>query len=135
MPARRSKDVPVLSRVILHVGDVTEAARFYAKLLGVEGRPAGGGRVYFDCGPVILAILDPGETPRPSVDIVYFTVKSAAKIHARARRLDCLDPQRFHEQPAGKLSVRPWGEKSFYVVDPWGNGLCFIEQATFFRAR
>jgi hypothetical protein len=26
--------------------------------------------------------------------------------------------------------VRPWGERSFYVEDPWKNPLCFVEEGT-----
>jgi hypothetical protein len=28
--------------------------------------------------------------------------------------------------------VRPWGEKSFYVTDPWGNELCFVQDGTLY---
>jgi hypothetical protein len=27
---------------------------------------------------------------------------------------------------------RPRGDRSFYVVDPWGNDLCFCENGTLF---
>jgi hypothetical protein len=27
----------------------------------------------------------------------------------------------------------PWGERSFYAEDPWGNPLCFVEEGTFYR--
>ena len=27
---------------------------------------------------------------------------------------------------------RPWGERSFDVVDPWGNDLCFCQDGTLF---
>jgi hypothetical protein len=30
---------------------------------------------------------------------------------------------------AASLSV-PWGERSFYVEDPWKNPLCFVEEGT-----
>jgi hypothetical protein len=26
--------------------------------------------------------------------------------------------------------VRPWGERSFYADDAWGNPLCFVENGT-----
>jgi hypothetical protein len=32
--------------------------------------------------------------------------------------------------PAGAPVVRPWGERSFYADDPWGNPLCFVEEGT-----
>jgi hypothetical protein len=33
------------------------------------------------------------------------------------------------------MVVRPWGERSFYVKDPWGNGLCFVDEKTLFTGR
>jgi hypothetical protein len=27
---------------------------------------------------------------------------------------------------------RPWGEKSFYVVNPLGNDMCFVEDGTLY---
>jgi len=30
------------------------------------------------------------------------------------------------------VTKRPWGERSFYVVDPWGNDLCFVEEGTLY---
>ncbi len=35
-------------------------------------------------------------------------------------------------EPAGEVITRPWGERSFYVVDPWGNDLCFCENGSLF---
>ena len=26
--------------------------------------------------------------------------------------------------------MRPWGERSFYAEDPWGNPPCFVEERT-----
>ena len=52
-------DVPNLFRVVLEVSDLKAAVTFYSKLLGTEGRVLRGSRAYFDCGSVILAILDP----------------------------------------------------------------------------
>ena len=37
-----------------------------------------------------------------------------------------------HRDPAGKIAERPWGERSFYVEDPFGNKLCFVDRATMF---
>ena len=53
-------DSPRLYRVILQVSDLDKGAEFYSKLLGTEGRRIRGGfRHYFDCGDVILALVDP----------------------------------------------------------------------------
>jgi hypothetical protein len=36
---------------------------------------------------------------------------------------------------AGAIVRRPWGERSFYAVDPFGNKLCFVDRATLFTGR
>jgi predicted enzyme related to lactoylglutathione lyase len=128
-------DVPKLARIIVHVGDLDRGTQFYSTLLGTNGRAVGGGRVYFDCGPVIVAILDPtsgGAQARPLPDTVYFTVRDLEKVHERAGKLGCLDKSEVHGDPAGDIVVRPWGERSFYAVDPWGNALCFADEKTLF---
>jgi hypothetical protein len=40
-----------------------------------------------------------------------------------------------HDARGGGIVVRPWGERSFYVVDPWGNPLCFVEEGTVYTGR
>src|SRR3954465_9402829 len=55
--SRMTCNAPRLFRVIVPVSDLETAAGFYSRLLGLEGRSVGGGRQYFDCGPVILAVL------------------------------------------------------------------------------
>jgi catechol 2,3-dioxygenase-like lactoylglutathione lyase family enzyme len=49
-----------------------------------------------------------------------------------AKALGALAPFQVHGQPAGEVIQRPWGEKSFYVTDPWGNELCFVEEGTLY---
>ena len=39
----------------------------------------------------------------------------------RARELGALANEGVHGAPAGAIVKRPWGERSFYAVDPWGN--------------
>jgi hypothetical protein len=34
--------------------------------------------------------------------------------------------------PMGRIAVRPWGERSFYLHDPFGNPLCFVDARTLF---
>ena len=131
--------VPKLFRVILQVGDLDKAAEFYSKLLDNEGRRVPrASRHYFDCGPVILALVDPtagGEQAKPIPDYIYFSVSDLEKFHARARELDCLSTEAVHDKSAGEILKRPWGERSFYVCDPWGNGLCFVDEKTLFTGR
>ena len=128
-------DAPKLFRVILQVADLNKAITFYSKLLDTKVRPLRGSRAYFDCGPVILAILDPtpgGIKPKSNPDNIYFSVKDIEKAHARARELGCLSKEKVHDESAGDVVTRPWGERSFYVEDPWGNELCFVDEKTVF---
>ena len=131
-------DVPRVFRVMVEVGDLTKAVDFYSKLLGIEGRTLRGSRAYYDCGPVILAVLDPtpgGITPKPNVDDIYFAVSDLEKIHARAHGLGCLSSEQVHDESAGEIVVRPWGERSFYAKDPWDNGLCFVDEKTLYTGK
>lgn len=131
-------DSPKLFRIALEVADLEKAVAFYSKLLGLEGRLQRGSRAYFDCGPVILAILDPtpgGLEPKPNSADVYFAVKDIDRIHARARALNCLSHEGVHGASGGEVITRPWGERSFYAIDPWGNGLCFVDETTLFTGK
>ncbi len=129
-----------LFRVALQVGDLGQASAFYGKLLDDPGIPIPrGSRHYFDCGGVILALVDvtkgAGEKPQPTPDYIYFAVSNLEEIFERAKDLNCLARDRFHDQEAGAIVKRPWGELSFYVEDPWGNGLCFVDEKTLFTGR
>ena len=42
---------------------------------------------------------------------------------------------RAHGESGGDIVVRPWGERSFYAADPFGNGLCFVDEKTLFTGR
>jgi extradiol dioxygenase family protein len=132
--------MPRIFRVILPVRDIDEAARFYGALLAAPGARVSGGRHYFDCGGVILALLDPrgdGEevVARANQEHTYFSVAELETYHARARELRALAATDVHGAPAGEIAVRPWGERSFYAVDPTGNPLCFVDERTLFTGR
>ena len=76
---------PSFFRAVLQVSDLDRAANFYSKLLDDEGRRIPrGSRHYFDCGPVILALVDVtagGEEPKPIPDYIYFAVPDLEKVH------------------------------------------------------
>ena len=128
-----------LFRIILQVDDLDKAEEFYGKLLDDRGRRIPyASRHYIDCGPVILALVDPtpeGEEAKPLPDKIYFAVSDLERIYARATELGCLSSDDVHGASAGEIVVRPWGERSFYVYDPWGNGLCFVDENTLFTGR
>lgn len=124
-----------LFRVTIEVSDLEKATALYSDLLGIPGKRHPGARHYYDRGGVIVAVLDVsrgGVPPTPGPKSLYFAVDDVTAVHARAVKLGVLAPYQVHGQPAGDVIVRPWGEKSFYVVDPWGNDLCFCEDGTLY---
>ena len=127
---------PRLFRVLLEVSDMGAAVAFYSELLAQPGRPVFGGRHYFDCGDVILGFVDvapSGRQPRPTPQYLYFAVTDHEEIHNRATRLGCLSEEDVHGGIGGGIAVRPWGERSFYATDPFGNLICFVDAETLFK--
>ncbi len=121
-----------LFRVIIPVSNIEDASTFYSAVLEQPGKRVSPGRHYFGCGSAILACFDPrsdGDTwdAKPNPDHVYLTV-------------DDLDAcyKRVSEQPKGSIlrpiETQPWGERSFYCADPFGNKLCFVDERTVFTA-
>jgi len=123
---------PRLFRVIVPVPDIEAAATFYGNVLGDPGRRISPGRHYFGCGGTILACFDPrsdGDTwdAQPNPDHLYFAVSDLENYLARVRA-----------QPGSvvhrEIETQPWGERSFYCSDPFGNKLCFVDDRTLFTA-
>lgn len=122
---------PRLYRVILPVSDIERAAQFYAELLELKGVRVSPGRQYFHTGETILAVVDPradGDDfdARSNSDHVYFAVEDLERAHQRASSLGGLSEE------MGAIAKRPWGEVSFYMEDPFGNPLCFVDERTVF---
>ena len=134
MPGTKSvKEVPQFFRLNIEVGELEPAIAFYTKLLDVQGRKQPGARCYFNCGAVTLSVIDVssmGGQPHPAAKALYFTVKDLESAFARAKELGCLSRESVHDAPGGGIVVRPWGERSFYALDPWQNPLCFVEEGT-----
>jgi catechol 2,3-dioxygenase-like lactoylglutathione lyase family enzyme len=130
---------PAVFRILLPARDLDEARRFYERLLGVPCRDVAPGRLYLDAGPVILGLLDYSsiplaERPRPA-EAVYLACEDLQPVFSRATELGCLAKGLIHDdptQPFGAIARRPWGERSFYVDDPTGNSLCFVDSRTKF---
>jgi predicted enzyme related to lactoylglutathione lyase len=120
-----------LFRLNIEVGDIDRASDFYAELLGLEARPQMGGRCYFDAGGVTLQVVE-ADPVHPAAKALYFAVDDLDSAHRRAAALGCLSNGDVHGMPAGAPVVRPWGERSFYADDPWGNPLCFVEEGTIY---
>ncbi len=120
---------PRLFRVIVPVNDIDKAEEFYTSLLAVSGKRVSPGRHYFNCHGTILACFDPrADTDNfdlsPNPDHIYLSVKDLDEVYDRAVKLggEILD----------HIDMRPWGEQSFYMKDPFGNKLCFVNEKTVF---
>lgn len=128
-----SENIPSVFRIFIPVSDHEKAVAFYQRLLGTGGHLIHGGRRYFYCGPVIVAVIE--NSGPPIADHVYFSVADLESVFTRAKELDCLESVEMHGASGGEIVVRPWGERSFYVRDPFGNGLCFVDETTLFTGR
>ena len=118
------------ARASAAAADAARARGEDRSLLGLRGKRVSPGRHYFDCGGVILACYDPradGDAfqARPNPDHVYFAVRDLESVFCRARKLAC------QELEPG-IQRRPWGERSFYARDPFGNPICFVDEASCF---
>lgn len=137
-PARAKKraplDPPSLFRINVEVGNLVEAADFYSSLLGITGRKQAGSRCYFTCGAVTLQVVDVSSVrqPHPAAKALYFSVSNLDEVFARAQALGCLAQEDVHGAPSNAISVRPWGERSFYAEDKWANPLCFVDAGTIY---
>ena len=120
-------------RVIVPVSDIERAAAFYGQLLDAAGQRISPGRHYFFCGDVILACFDPradGDPfdARPNPDHLYIATGDLEGAYRRAAEVGAGRGR----VPPG-IETRPWGERSFYITDPFGNPLCFVDERTLFR--
>jgi catechol 2,3-dioxygenase-like lactoylglutathione lyase family enzyme len=122
-------DVPRLFRLNIEVGDLAAAQHFYGKLLGVQGRGQAGNRFYINAGAVALQVVGV-PSPHAAAKALYFVTANLDAIHASAASLGALSNELVHGPKGGNISVKPWGERSFYANDPWGNPLCFVEAGT-----
>ena len=60
----------------------------------------------------------------PTPQYIYFSVDDLEAALARAQQAGCPE--------LGAIDVRPWGERSFYARDPFGNPICFVDSQTLF---
>jgi predicted enzyme related to lactoylglutathione lyase len=127
-----------LFRVIAPVTNIEEAARFYSTLFD-PGFRVSPGRHYFDCGGVILAVYDPmadgdAQTVPHNGEHIYFAVPDLDAVFTRAEKAGGLSTAIGDGNvPMGKIARRPWGEVSFYLHDPSGNPLCFVDEHSVYR--
>ena len=132
---------PKLFRVILPVSDLDRAARFYERVLGMPGMRISDGRHYFDCDGTILACFDPkadgdGYEPKPNPEWLYFAVDDVEATYDACKKAGAVFATGdVHGSASGEIVTRPWGERSFYAEDPFGNKICFVDRTTMFTRK
>ena len=119
---------PMLFRVIVSVSDIDEAAYFYGMVFGSPGRRITPGRHYFDAGGTTIgcydAEADGDETPHmASPEPIYFAVADVDALFERFNRQGLVSEH-------VRIKRQPTGERSFYMQDPFGNPLAFVDRAT-----
>ena len=119
---------PKVFRLIIPVDSIDEAVAFYRAFLGQDGERVWSNRHYFHCGDVMITCLEPGSEYgnfRSPTDprIIYFAVDNLESMQGKLQ-----------EAGTGRLcsviETQPWGERSFYAEDPFGNQLCFVHEST-----
>jgi uncharacterized glyoxalase superfamily protein PhnB len=118
-------------RIAIPASQIDLSRVFYERVLALDADDTVPSRLYFHCGDVIMAVIDwKAEARDPfqsTPDNLYFATEELDRVHERA-----LAAGARHVSPIEK---RPWGERSFYCLDPDGNRLCFVDETTLFLGR
>jgi catechol 2,3-dioxygenase-like lactoylglutathione lyase family enzyme len=117
-----------LYRLMMPVPDLEAGVAFYARLLREEGERVSSDRHYFPCGEAILAVLDPaaeGRAFRPNPEWTYLAFDDLDGAFDLVREAE-------GARIASEPETQPWGERSGYAYDPFGNPLCLVEGGTEF---
>jgi predicted enzyme related to lactoylglutathione lyase len=128
-----------LFRVIMPVTNIDAATRFYSALFEQPGFRVSNGRHYFECGGVILAVYDAmadgdRQAVRNNAEHVYFAVPDLEAVFTRAEQIGGLSKETGDGGLLmGQIARRPWGERSFYMHDPSGNPICFVDAQSIFK--
>ena len=115
-------------RSAIPASNIDRSRTFYEHVLGLAADDTVPSRLYFHCGDVIVAVIDRRSHPfTPTPDNLYFATGEVDAVHARA-----VDAGAAEITPVDR---QPWGERSFYCLDPDGNRLCFVDETTLFLGR
>jgi catechol 2,3-dioxygenase-like lactoylglutathione lyase family enzyme len=118
-------------RIAIPASQIAVSRAFYEKVLALDADDTVPSRLYFHCGDVIVALIDwdaEAHQPfQPTPDNLYLATNELEAVHARALAAGAL--------LVSPIDSRPWGERSFYCLDPDGNRLCFVDETTLFLGR
>ncbi len=120
-------------RVVLPCHPIQEALAFYEPIFGITAKKVSDGRYYFMLGSVVLVCYDSiadgdGYRVSSNPEHIYITTSDIYETYERVKNQSPLviSPQ---------IQKMPWGERSFYLIDPFGNKICFVEQGTEFYGK
>jgi catechol 2,3-dioxygenase-like lactoylglutathione lyase family enzyme len=129
-----------LYKAILPTRSLARSGAFFEELLGLAVDTSVPNRHFLYCRGCILALVDPTEHDRsheraprafaPNPDCVYFGVGDLDATFERTAKLGMAPIP--GDWPGQGIAVRPWGERSFYGLDPSGNPICFVDDETLF---
>lgn len=118
-------------RIAIPASRIERSRAFYEAVLALDADDTVPSRLYFHCGDVIVAVIDweteSGGPFHPTPDDLYFATDDLDGVHSRADTAGARD--------VSPIEVRPWGERSFYCLDPDGNRLCFVDDTTLFLGK
>lgn len=120
-----------LFRMVLPTHPIQKALEFYEPIFEVQAKKVSEGRFYFNLGNVILVCYDSiadgdGNLIPPNPEHIYI---STSHIQESYEKVKAQNPLII----SPKIQKMPWGENSFYFIDPFGNKMCFVEQGTEYR--
>lgn len=120
--------VPRVFRIAIPASDIDRSRVFYEQVLGLAVDATVPSRLYFHCGPVIIALIDWSIEGRgdlqPLPDNLYIATAELDAVYERSIAAGATI--------TSSIETRPWGERSFYCLDADGNPLCFVDDATLF---
>lgn len=129
-----------LCKVILPTTSLGRADAFFEELLELEPNSFVPNRHFFPTRSCELALVNPVEHARaheqepagfrPNPEIVYFAVADLDATWERAQKLGMRPIDDSHVGQG--IQKRPWGERSFYGLDPSGNPICFVDDQTLY---
>ena len=132
--------IAALRDLVLPTTSLGRAGAFYAELLGMEVDTVIPNRHFFRCDSCQLTLVNPLEHAtahglprqefRPNPEIVYFALDDLDTAFERAQKLG-MKPPRGEDGDAG-IHTYPWGERSFYGLDPSGNPICLVDDGTLY---
>ena len=118
-------------RIAIPASHIDLSRVFYESVLALDADDTVPSRLYFHCGEVIMALIDwtvEARGPFQSTpDNLYFATEELDAVHERALAAGA--------RQVSPIEQRPWGERSFYCLDPDGNRLCFVDETTLFLGR